>query len=64
VPLAVTTLVSVLVGILLPFSRFARGLGFAPLPGAYFVFLLFATATYLVLVEITKGFFYRRIAAR
>jgi P-type Mg2+ transporter len=46
VPLAVTTLVSVLLGILLPFSRFARGLGFARLPGAYFVFLVFATATY------------------
>lgn len=54
VPLTVTTLVCVLIGILLPFSRFAHGLGFTPLPPAYFVFLLFATATYLVVVEIVK----------
>jgi Mg2+-importing ATPase len=54
VPLTVTTIVSVLIGVLLPFSRFAADLGFTPLPGAYFVFLVFATATYLVLVEIVK----------
>ncbi len=54
VPLTVTTLVCVMVGIGLPFSRFANGLGFTPLPGAYFVFLVFATATYLLLVEVVK----------
>lgn len=54
VPLTVTALVCVMIGILLPFSRFAHGLGFTPLPGVYFVFLLFATATYLLLVEIVK----------
>jgi Mg2+-importing ATPase len=54
VPLTATTLAAVLVGILLPYSRFAHDLGFVPLPEGFFVFLLFATATYLVLVEIVK----------
>ena len=54
VPLTATTLVAVLVGILLPYSRFAHDLGFVPLPAGFFVFLLCATATYLVLVEIVK----------
>jgi Mg2+-importing ATPase len=59
-PLAATTLICVTIGIILPFSRFADGLGFTPLPGAYFVFLIFATATYLLLVEVAK----RRLMGR
>ena len=54
VPLTVATVVCVMVGVLLPYSRFAAGLGFTPLPSSFFVFLVIATATYLVLVEIVK----------
>jgi P-type Mg2+ transporter len=38
-PLAVTTIVVVLIGVMLPFTPLAAMLGFVPLPGAYFVFL-------------------------
>jgi Mg2+-importing ATPase len=59
--LAVTTLAIVAVGLLLPFSPLAAPLGFVPLPATYFVFLGVATSTYLILVEIAKRLFVRRL---
>lgn len=60
-PLTLTTLLIVLVGILLPFTPVAGALGFMPLPGLYFIFLVAATATYLCLVEIVKRRLMRRL---
>jgi Mg2+-importing ATPase len=59
-PLAVTTLVMVVVGIALPYTPAAPYLGFVPLPAGYFVFLAGATGTYLVVVEMVK----RRLLGR
>lgn len=59
-PLTVTIVVIVAIGILLPFSPLAGLLGFTALPIGYFLFLIAATATYLLLVEILK----RRLMAR
>ncbi len=59
-PLTVTTLAIVLAGLALPFTPVASALGFVPLPGAYFLFLAAATATYLVFVEVVK----RRLMGR
>lgn len=53
-PLAVTTILMVVVGILLPYSPVATLLGFTPLPGPFFVFLAVSTITYLLLVEMAK----------
>ncbi len=61
-PLIATTLAIVFVGILLPFTPLAATLGFTPLPAAYFLFLLAATSTYLVLVEVGKRWLMRRSA--
>jgi P-type Mg2+ transporter len=52
--LAATTLLIVLIGITLPFTPLAAWLGFTPLPAAFFLFLIAATGTYLLLVEIFK----------
>lgn len=60
-PLAATTVLVVLIGALLPFSPLAEALGFTPLPAAYFVFLIVATATYLALVEMVKRRLIRRL---
>jgi Mg2+-importing ATPase len=54
--LAVTTVAIVIVGIILPFSPLAGLLGFEPLPGRYFLFLMVATFTYLGLVELAKRY--------
>jgi Mg2+-importing ATPase len=62
-PLTATTLIIVALGILLPFSPLARPLGFAPLPGSYFAFLMAATFVYLVLVELGKRVLFSRTAA-
>lgn len=50
----------VLVGILLPFTPIAEALGFTRLPMTYLVFLVIATVTYLLLVELAKRRLMRR----
>lgn len=54
-PLTLTVITVVLTGILLPFSPLSGLLGFVPLPAGFFVFLLFATSSYLYLVNIIKN---------
>jgi Mg2+-importing ATPase len=53
-PLTITTLLVVVVGIVLPFTPLNGVLGFTPLPAKYFLFLLGMTVTYLMLVELVK----------
>ncbi len=53
-PLTLTNLSIVLVGILLPFTGLARPLGFVPYSLSYFAYLVAAAAAYLILVEIGK----------
>jgi Mg2+-importing ATPase len=53
-PLAVSTVLIVAVGFLLPVTPLAEPLGFVPLPPAFFLFLGGATITYLALVEAVK----------
>lgn len=60
-PLSITTLLVVLVGAVLPFTPLAGVLGFAPLPAMYFFFLIGATGTYLMLVELAKRRLMRRV---
>ena len=50
---------SVAVAVVLPLLPVGRWFGFVAPPPLFFVFLVGATAAYLGLVEITKGFFYR-----
>jgi P-type Mg2+ transporter len=59
-PLAFTTIIIVAIGGLLPFLPLAGGLGFVPLPGSYFAFLIASTITYLLLVEIAKRQLFRK----
>jgi Mg2+-importing ATPase len=59
-PLAITTVLMVAIGILIPFSPFAARLGFTPLPGPFYTFLAVSTATYLIFVEFAK----RRLFSR
>jgi len=58
--LLATVILIVLIGALLPFTPLAPRLGFTPLPAGFFVFLLAATATYLLLVEMAKRPLVRR----
>ncbi len=61
-PLAITTLLIVAIGMLLPYTPLAMPLGFTPLPGLYFLFLVVMTAIYLLLVELLKRRLMRRYA--
>jgi len=60
VPLTITTIVIVMIGVLIPYAPLARDLGFTALPGPFYAFLAISTATYLFLVEFAK----RRLFAR
>jgi Mg2+-importing ATPase len=60
-PLAVTTVLVVLIGVILPFTPLAATLGLVPLPGAYFGFLGGVTVTYLVVVELVKRRLMRKL---
>jgi Mg2+-importing ATPase len=50
------------VGVALPFTTLGTEFGFVPLPPAYFLFLVPATATYLVLVQAVKRRFMGTLA--
>ena len=52
-------LAAVAVGLVMPITPLAADLGFVPLPPAFFLFLMVATATYLMLVEWVKRRFMR-----
>jgi Mg2+-importing ATPase len=58
--LLVTTLLIVGIGVALPVTPIAALLGFTSLPLTYFAFLIPATLTYLLLVDVAK----RRLARR
>jgi P-type Mg2+ transporter len=60
-PLAITTVLVVCIGIILPFTPLAAPLGFTPLPPLYFLFLACMIVTYLLLVEIVKHRLMRRL---
>jgi P-type Mg2+ transporter len=60
-PLAITTILVVCIGIILPFTPLAGTLGFTPLPPLYFLFLAGMIIIYLLLVEIVKRRLMRRL---
>ncbi len=59
-PLVITVLLVVAIGILLPYMPLAVPLGFTPLPGLYFLFLIAMTIAYLLLVALVKRPLLRR----
>jgi P-type Mg2+ transporter len=59
-PLAITTMLIVLLGIVLPVSPLAKVFGFTPLPAMFFLFLGGMVITYLFLVEMVKRRLMRR----
>ncbi|MBS2031374.1 MAG: magnesium-translocating P-type ATPase [Deltaproteobacteria bacterium] len=63
-PLTITTLSVVAVGLVLPVSPLAKLFGFTPLPGSFYGFLVVATLTYVMLVAVIRGWMVRREAGR
>jgi len=59
-PLTITVLTIVALGLILPFTPLAVPLKFVPLPGLYFLFLAGAILVYLLLVEVVKRILMRR----
>ena len=57
-PLTATSLTVVAVGVVLTISPLAHPLGFTPLPWQFFAVLGAFVVTYLILVELTKKWFY------
>jgi Mg2+-importing ATPase len=61
VALTTTTLLVVLAGTVLPFTKLGAVLGFTPLPAGFLLFIVLATATYLLLVQVVKQRLMRRL---
>jgi Mg2+-importing ATPase len=59
--LTLATAVVVVVTVAIPFSPFARPLGFEPLPGEFLAVLVAILACYMAGAEVVKYFFYKRI---
>ncbi len=62
VAMVVTPIACATLGALLPFSPFARVLGFTALPITFFLILLGMISAYLVLIECAKTLFYSALA--
>jgi P-type Mg2+ transporter len=60
--LTIAVLLIVVIGMVLPYTPLAGPLGFTPLSPLFFVFLIAATGTYLLLVEVGKRVLMRRRA--
>jgi Mg2+-importing ATPase len=58
--LTIMVLLIVATGMALPYTPLAGALGFTPLPALFFLFLIVATGTYLLLVEGGKRILMRR----
>jgi Mg2+-importing ATPase len=58
--LAFATAAVMAVGIVIPFTRFGRSLHMVPLPGIFFVWLVFILLTYAALAQLVKTWFIRR----
>jgi Mg2+-importing ATPase len=59
-PLMLTSLGVCAVGAMLPYSPFAAGLGFVPLPPLYWPILALMVLAYLALTHVTKVWFHRK----
>ncbi len=59
-PVLLMTFLIVLIGILIPFTKFGTSIGFAPLPAAYFPWLVATLLAYGVVVQLVKVWFIRR----
>ncbi|MET3564284.1 Mg2+-importing ATPase [Enterococcus rotai] len=58
--LTLVTSIGILVGTILPFTGLGASIGFAPLPGNYFYYLIPTIVTYLFLVTVIKKIYMRK----
>jgi Mg2+-importing ATPase len=61
--LTATSLAVVAIATALPFTPLGARLGLVPVPGLFFLILAGMVATYLVMVQAVKTWFYHRFAA-
>ena len=61
-PLILTTIGIMSVGMVLPYTPLAKHLGFVPLPPLYWVFIALTLACYLALTQVVKSWFVRKYA--
>lgn len=59
--LTICSICMVALAAVLPYTSFAKYLGFMPLPANFFMLLALVAVTYLCVVEIVKQVFYRRL---
>jgi len=59
-PVIVTTVLIIGIGLYLPFSEFGASVQFVPLPGSYFIWLFFTLLSYCVLTQMVKVWYIKK----
>ena len=59
-PVLLTTALVMIIGVLLPFTGLGAQIGFVPLPGSYFPWLLVTLLAYCALMQLVKNWYVRR----
>lgn len=62
-PLLITTLCTIAIVLILPYTALSPLLGFAPLPARYYCWIGVIVVLYIAAAEITKKWFYKKYAA-
>lgn len=64
IPLMLSTIGVVLLGIVLPYSPYASSLGFVALPGAYWMYLVAMLVAYVAVTQLAKAWLIQRYAVQ
>ncbi|SFC28144.1 magnesium-translocating P-type ATPase [Clostridium uliginosum] len=59
-PIVILTTISIVIGTVIPYTKFGRCLGMYPMPAVYFLFLLVTILGYMVLVTMLKKLYVRK----
>jgi P-type Mg2+ transporter len=62
-PVLILTLAIMVVGLVIPFTRFGINIGFQPLPLMYYPWLLVTLIAYSLLIQIVKEWYIKRFNA-
>jgi Mg2+-importing ATPase len=63
-PLILTTVTIMVIGVVIPYTGFAAKLGFVPLPPVYFAWLLGILLVYSALAQTVKSYFFKKFGIR
>src|SRR5699024_11611335 len=62
-PVVILTIIIMGIGVYLPYSTVGKSMGFVPLPGSYFLWLIAILIGYAGLIQISKRFYIKKFGS-